>query len=412
MLRYTYCVAHFTYTAEKTSGETYKGVADARDRFEVYEVVRREGGKILSIEEDRSGSLWSMRYWNLMLTRVKEYDKILFARNLSAMISAGLPLSRALAVIERQTRNIKLQDVVAEIASAVRRGEPLHAAFGKYPRVFSSLFVAMVRAGEEGGDLAASLGLVGDQMERVYDLKKKIRGALMYPSIIVFAIIGVGYLMMTNVVPTLAQTFSEMKVELPASTRAIIATSDFLAANVALSAALVVGFITALVVVLHTPQGKMARDWVFIKMPLVGTLTKEANAARTARTLASLLTAGVDVLTALEITRDVVQNVFFRDVIQEARTAVGAGEPLSSAFAKHEDLYPPFVSEMMAVGEETGATPEMLKRLAAYYENEVDGKTRDMSTIIEPFLMVFIGITVGFFAVSMITPIYSLTASS
>lgn len=405
-------MAHFTYTAERADGEAYKGVAEARDRFELYEVVRREGGKILSVVEDKNNSIWSIRYWNTKLSTVKEYDKILFARNLAAMLSAGLPLSRALAVIERQTHSLKLQDVVAEVASSVRRGDPLHIAFGKFPNVFSSLFVAMVRAGEEGGDLAASLGLVADQMERIYDLKKKIRGALMYPSIIVMAIIGVGYLMMTNVVPTLAQTFGEMHVELPASTRAVIAVSGFLTENVVLSAVLFVCTVFGITLALRTRQGRRARDWAFIHMPLVGTLSCEANAARTSRTMASLLTAGVDVLSALEITREVVQNSYFKEVIAEAQKAVGGGEPLSSAFAKHEKLYPPFVGEMMSVGEETGATPEMLKRLAIYYENEVDSKTKDMSTIIEPFLMVFIGITVGFFAVSMITPIYSLTASS
>lgn len=405
-------MAHFTYTAQKADGEIYRSAADARDRFEFYEVVRREGGKLMSMTEEAEHPMLTMRYWNTMLAHVSEYDKILFARNLGAMLSAGLSLSRALALIGRQSKNLKLQEVVTQIEGAVRHGETFHDAVAKQTKIFPPLFIAMVRAGEEGGDLAASLGLVADQMERIYDLKKKIRGALMYPSIIVFAIIGVGYMMMTQVVPTLAQTFGEMKVELPNSTKAVIAVSDFLTQNAKLSAVLFVVIAAAIVSALRTEQGRIARDWLFIKMPLIGTLTREANAARTARTLASLLTAGVDVLTALEITREVVQNRFFRTVIGDAQKAVGAGEPLSSAFSKREDLYPPFVGEMMSVGEETGATPEMLKRLAAYYENEVDGKTRDMSTIIEPFLMVFIGVTVGFFAVSMITPIYSLTASS
>lgn len=404
-------MAHFSYTAEKAGGEAYKGVAEARDRFELYEVVRREGGRILSVTEDNDRSFLSVRYWNTLLANIKEYDKILLARNLSAMLGAGLSLSRALAVIERQTRNPKLQDVVSEISSSVRRGDTLHAALAKFPRVFSSLFVAMVRAGEEGGDLAASLALVGDQMERMYNLKKKIRGALMYPSIIVIAIIGVGYLMMTNVVPTLAQTFAEMHAELPASTRAVIAVSTFLTNNVALAAALLVGTVVIIWSALRTTAGRRGRDWAFLHIPIIGGLVREANAARTARTMASLLSAGVDVLTALEISREVVQNSYFREVIADAQKAVGAGEPLSSVFQKNEDLYPPFVGEMMSVGEETGATPEMLKRLAIYYENEVDDKTRDMSTIIEPFLMIFIGGAVGFFAISMITPIYSLSSN-
>lgn len=404
-------MAHFTYTAEKAGGEVYKGVAEARDRFELYEVVRREGGKIVSVVEDKSNSWLSIRFWNTLLASVKEYDKVLLARNLGSMLSAGLPLSRALSVIERQTRNLKLQDVIAEVSSSVRRGDTLHVSLGKFPRIFPSLFIAMVRAGEEGGDLAASLSLVGDQMERMYELKKKIRGALMYPSIIVLAIVGVGYLMMTSIVPTLAQTFAEMHVELPASTKAVIAFSDFLTNNVFTALALAVGTIAAIWTALRTTAGRHARDLVFLKMPLIGGLVREANAARTSRTLASLLSAGVDVLTALEITSEVVQNSYFRAVIADAQKQVGAGEPLSAAFQRNEKLYPPFVGEMMAVGEETGATPEMLKRLALYYENEVDSKTKDMSTIIEPFLMIFIGIAVGFFAMSMITPIYSLSSS-
>ncbi len=405
-------MAHFTYTAEKTTGETYQGVAEARDRFELYEVVRREGGKIVSVVEDRDRSYLSIRYWNKQLSTVKEYDKVLFARNLGSMLSAGLSLTRALSVIERQASNPKLKDVVTEVSSSVRRGDTLHVALAAFPRIFSPLFIAMVRAGEEGGDLSASLTLVGDQMERMYQLKKKIRGALMYPSIIVLAIVGVGYLMMTSIVPTLAQTFSEMHVELPPSTKAVIALSDFLAANKITAAILVAGIVATIWTALQSRYGRLARDWVFLKMPVISVLVREANAARTSRTLASLLSAGVDVLSALEITREVVQNQFFKAVITDARTAVGAGQPLSSSFLRREDLYPPFVGEMMAVGEETGATPEMLKRLAVYYEMEVDDKTRDMSTIIEPFLMIFIGITVGFFAVSMITPIYSLTASA
>ncbi len=402
-------MAHFTYTAEKSGGEVYKGVAEARDRFELYSVVRREGGKILTVTEERSDSIWSLRYWNMQLANVGEYDRILFARNLGAMLSAGLSLARALSVIERQTRNIKLQDTAARIASDVRRGDTLHQSLAHFPRIFSPLFIAMVKAGEESGDLSGALGLIADQMERMYNLRKKIRGALMYPSIIVIAIVGVGYLMMTQVVPTLASTFREMNADLPASTKAVIAISDFLVNNVFLSAGIFVGLVVLGVVAARTVYGRIARDWLFLHTPIVGGLVREANAARTSRTLASLLSSGVDVLSALAITREVVQNSFFRAVIADAEKRIGAGEPLSAAFAQREDLYPAFVGEMMAVGEETGATSEMLKRLAVFYENSVDDKTRDMSTIIEPFLMVFIGGAVGFFAVSMITPIYSLT---
>lgn len=402
-------MARFSYTAEKNDGEIYKGIAEAADRFDLYEIVRREGGRIISFESVGGRGWWDLAYWNAKLARVSEYDKILLARNLGAMLGAGLPLARALAVLERQTKNAKLSEVISSVASEVRRGESLHGAMEKFPSVFPRLMAAMVRAGEEGGQLSEALAVVSDQMERMYVLKKKIRGALIYPCIILIAIFGIGVLMMVEVVPTLAQTFAEMDAELPNSTQMVIALSNFLVQYSVLALALFVAIVGGIYTATKTPFGKRGLSLMFIRMPLIGKLVREVNAARTSRTLSSLLIAGVDVMTALEITGDVVQNVYFREVLADAKDRVGRGEPLSASFSRREDLYPAFVGEMAAVGEETGQLTEMLKRLAIFYEDEVDRATKDMSTVIEPFLMVFIGGAVGFFAVSMISPIYSLS---
>jgi type IV pilus assembly protein PilC len=402
-------MARFSYTAEKAGGEVYKGIATARDRFELYEIVRKEGGRIISVAEDGNKGIFSLQYWNSKVSTVPEYEKILFARNLGAMLGAGLSLARALAVIERQTKNARLASVVAEISSAVRRGETLHSALAHFPNIFPKLFTAMAHAGEEGGQLAQALQVVSDQMERMYVLKKKIRGALLYPAIIVIAIIGIGVFMMINVVPTLAQTFAEMDAELPASTQAIISVSNFLVQYTVLAGSLVVLFLGGLYGFVRTEFGSRLKDFFFLHIPVISPIVKEVNAARTSRTLASLLSAGVDVITALEIVTDVVQNSYFKKVIMQAKENVGKGEPLSAAFVRAEHLYPAFVGEMMSVGEETGQLTEMMKKLALFYEDEVDRKTKDMSTIIEPFLMVAIGGAVGFFAVAMISPIYQLS---
>jgi type IV pilus assembly protein PilC len=403
-------MAKFTYTAERLGGEIYTGTAQARDRFELYTIVKREGGHIVSVSEE-GGHLLSIKYWNAKFTTVKEYDKVLFARNLGAMLTAGLPLTRALSVMERQIRNPKLSSVMQQLSSDVRRGATLHEALAKFPRLFSDLFVAMVRAGEEGGGLPDALSVVSEQMERMHQLKKKIRGALIYPSIIVIAIIGIGVLMMIYVVPTLAQTFEEMGAALPASTQFVITLSNFLVEYTFLAVGGGILLLGLLIAALRTAPGKRVLDFTIIHMPLIGVMVREVNAARTSRTLSALLSSGVDVLASLEITGQVVQNSYFRKVVKDAGGRVSKGEPLSAAFVQREDLYPAFVGEMMAVGEETGALAEMLKRLALYYEDEVDRKTKDMSTIIEPFLMVIIGAAVGFFAVSMITPIYSLSST-
>ncbi|MDO8481937.1 MAG: type II secretion system F family protein [bacterium] len=399
----------FTYTAEKNDGEVYRGTAEALDRFELYAIVRGEGARIISISEERKHGMWSFSYWNAKLTTIPEYQKILFARNLGAMLAAGLPLARALSVMERQTKNSKMSATMSEVASAVRRGDTLSVALAKTPRIFSKLFVAMVRAGEEGGDLPASLTTVADQTERMYNLKKKVRSALIYPTIVIIAMVGIGVMMMIVVVPTLAMTFAEMHATLPSSTRVIIAISNFLVGYTALAIGSFVGSIAAFYIFIRTSLGKRALDFFVLHIPIIGPLVREVNAARTSRTISSLLTAGVSILTALDIVNEVLQNTYFKDVVREASKSVEKGEPLSASFVRREDLYPAFVGEMMAVGEETGQTTEMLKRLAVFYEDEVDRKTKDMSTIIEPFLMVFIGAGVGFFAVSMITPIYSLS---
>lgn len=397
----------FSYTAQRDK-ETYSGTLEAKDRFEVYRYVRSEGGVVVSVTPNKH-SLFDIAYWNAKLSTIKEHDKIVLASNLSAMLSAGLPVSRALAVAERQARNPKLKHTLLMVRGDIQKGGALYAALDKFPNIFSKLFVAMVRAGEKSGTLDEALTSISDQLGNAYALKKRVKGALIYPSIIVFAIIAIGFLMMVKVVPTLAATFNDLGAELPAATQAIIDTSNFLV-NYTLAVVLgAVGFVLVVRAGLHTQRGQRIRDKVLLKTPLIGELVKEINSARMARTASSLLAAGVGVVTALEITGEVVQNHYHKDVLVLAQKKVQKGEPLSDVFIQREDLYSPLVGEMIAVGEETGALADMLSRVADFYENEVAQKTKNMSTIIEPFLMLIIGTAVGFFAVAMVGPIYSLS---
>lgn len=404
-------MARFIYTAEKNDGEVYKRTAEASDRFELYSTIRREGGHLLHLEEDKSDKWWSFQYWNARIGSVSEQDKVLFARNVSSMLSAGLPLTRALSVIERQTKGARFKNILEQVGDEVRHGSTMHDALAQFPLVFSSLLVAMVRAGEEGGDLPTALQLAADQSERMLLLKKKVKGAMIYPAIILVAICVIAVLLMTQVVPTLAATFEQMHAKLPAPTRVVIGISNFLTGYPIIA---LVGFAVVVigsVAFLRTRKGKRFKDYMLLHLPAIGEINRELNAARTARTLASLLSAGVDVVTALTITQDIVQNENYKQVIAAAGNGIAQGEPLSKFFVRASHLYPVFVGEMIAVGEETGQVPEMLKRVGAYYEEEVDRKTKDMSAIIEPVLMLLIGAVVGFFAISMISPIYSITSN-
>jgi type IV pilus assembly protein PilC len=401
----------FHYTAVRDNGEAYEGVAEAPDRFAVYDIVRKERGTIVSISEKAGGFSFkkggSIRG---IFGSVRTGEKIIFAKNLSVMVKAGLPVSRALTVLERQTKNSKFKAILSGLGSDIKKGTSLNSAMKKHPKVFSSLFVSMVKAGEESGGLADSLNVVGKQMERAHMLTKKIRGAMIYPAIIVFAMIVIGIVMLIYVVPTLTQTFGELGVELPRSTQLVIATSNFLTDNTVIAIILLIIFTTLASVGFRTKTGRRAFDFFILRVPIISGLVRETNAARTARTLSSLLSAGVDVITSLSITGEVVQNSYYKAILKRAKEDIQKGRTISKAFTESEKYYPPLVGEMLLVGEETGNLSSMLLQTAVFYEGEIEQKTKDMSTIIEPFLMILIGAVVGFFAVSMISPIYSISS--
>ncbi len=402
-------MARFRYRVRQPDGTVVERVFEGPDRFALYEAVRGEGAELISFEEER-GTLRRLWDWlDAHLSTIREVEKIRFTKDLAAMLRAGLSLTRALSVLQRQSRNKAFQRFVGTVQERVRAGAAFHSALSPYEATLSPLVVAMVRAGEASGQLPQALDAAGVQMERVYYLKKKIRGAMLYPAIILTALVVIGILMLVYIVPTLQQTFEELGVELPASTRMVLAVSELLRTQGPLVALAVLLGGAGLWVAVRRPRGKRALAWLFLHIPIIGGLVKETNTARTARTLASLLEAGVPVSEAFTITAQVVQNPFYRDVLQEARERLERGEPIARLFAEREHLYPPMMGELVAVGEETGALPSMLKQVAEFYEADVDQKTKDMSTIIEPFLMVVVGIAVGFFAIAMITPIYSVT---
>jgi type IV pilus assembly protein PilC len=235
-----------------------------------------------------------------------------------------------------------------------------------------------------------------------------VKGAMIYPSVIISVMIVVGILMFIFVVPGITATFKDLKSELPPTTKFIIFLSDFLTGHWFLTILIILILIFGTYFSLKTTVGKRIRDYSVIRLPLVGDLIREANAARVARTLSSLLFAGVPVSDSIQITKGIVGNYYHRQVLEEAAKVVEKGENISGLFSKNPQLYPTFVGEMMSVGEETGNMASMLLEVAIFYENDVEERTKDLSTIIEPVLMVIIGIAVGFFALSMITPIYSV----
>ena len=397
----------FSYRAVKAGGEEISGSKDAKDRYELAEELRKQGYTLTSYKEEKAGGGVSFISKLQVITTVSISEKMIFARNMGVMVGAGVSMVKALEILSRQTKNKKFSNTLLSLATEIRKGRPLSEAMAGYPKIFSSLFCSMVRAGEASGKLEESLKLVSQQLERDHDLKRKVKGAMMYPAIIVMAMILIGILMMIYVVPTLTSTFNELGVELPTSTKFIIATSNFFASQSLLAVGLVLATVGAFAYFVRSAPGKKLVSTVSLYIPVISGLVKKMNSARTVRTFGSLIGSGVEVLEALEITEEVIQNNHFKEVIKGARTNIQKGRPISETFIANEKLYPILVGEMMAVGEETGKLSEMLERLAEFYEGEVSAQTKDLSTIIEPILMVLIGAVVGFFAISMITPLYS-----
>src|SRR3989344_5717625 len=398
-------------TIRKADGALEERVVEGASRFAVYEQVQKSGGTVTHISEVR-GRFHAPAWLNLSFgSPVRRSVVIRLAKNISAMLGAGLSLSRALSIVERQAANKRLKAIAVGVSEAIRGGSSFHEALAKYPKVFTGLFVAMARAGEESGTLADSLGVVALQMERTEELTKKVRGAMIYPAIVLIAIIIVAVLMLIYVVPTLTKTFTELGVAVPLTTQVIVALSDFMAANVLLVFVGLVAFFVGLIAFVRSRVGSALVTRVALHLPVIGELVRETYAARTARTLSSLLSAGVPVLRALALTKHTGRAEAFAAVIAEAEVRVKKGEALSAAFTEHAQLYTVPMSDTLAVGEETGKVGEMLKQVAEFYETDVAGRTKDLSTIIEPVLMLFIGTVVGIFAVSLIAPIYSLSSA-
>lgn len=402
----------FFYKAKLKNGEIFEGTIEAADRFSLSRELRSRGDTPLSITPKNAGFFDRISFLsNIFSQKVKVSEQIIFTKNLSGMLKAGLSLARALSVLKKQTKNKTLSKVLVSLSDDINGGGTLSSGLAKFPNVFSKLFVSMARAGEESGNLSGALSDIGVNLEKSHALTKKIHGALIYPGVIMSAMVVIGILMFAFVVPTLAGTFKELGVVLPLSTRIIIAMGNFFSNNLILTFIILLALGFSVYSIFRAKFSAKYIDLVMIKLPVVKNLVKELNTARTARSLSSLLLSGVSITRAVEITEDVVQNTYFKKVLNQAKSAVEKGEPFSKVFENNSKLYPIMMSEMIQVGEETGKLSDMLLQIALFYEEEIENKTKNLSTIIEPVLMVVIGAGVGFFAISMISPLYSILGS-
>lgn len=399
----------YIYTARSYSGEVKNGDAVAQNEKSLAQQLRSEGFLVTSIllAEEEKETKSSLKFFDQFMS-VPLKEKMVFARNLSIMFASGLPVSRAIGNLALQTKNKTFKKVLLDIFEEIQSGKSLSEGLVKYPKVFGELFVNMVRVGETAGNLDEVLKIVAVQLEKEHDLKSKVKGAMVYPAVILTVMFVIGIIMLTFVLPKLMAVFKDMNAELPAATQFVIALSDALRNHGLIVAIGFVLFIFFIQYFLRQESGKKALSWISLKFPAFSPLIKQMNCARFARIYSSLLKSGVGAVEALKIISHTLTNYYYQKAITNSIEDIQKGVALSKVLAEHEDIFPVLVSQIVQVGEETGKTEAVLLQLAEFYEGEVDQITKNLSAIIEPLLMVVIGVAVGFFAIAMLMPMYSM----
>jgi type IV pilus assembly protein PilC len=400
----------FNYSAKDKDGKLVKGVVDASDKQAVVALVTKDGSTPLVIAEDKDLVLKLKNTVLSMLSRLSLKEKLMFCDELATLINSGVPLTQSLSIIKDQSKGT-MRKITETLVVDIEGGQSLAGALEKQEKYFSPVFINMVRAGEASGTLDKTLGDLAIQTQKDYELVSKIKGAMTYPVVIVGAMVGAVVFMMVKVVPALTGFFDEMGAKLPMPTRILIATSDIIVNYGIYIAIGIVGFIVGLRLVFKRVEPlRRGLHKTIIKTPLIGSISLKFNIARFSRTLGSLLGSGVTVLEALDIVSRSTKNIIFNEEISEIAEKVKNGSPMAEPL-KQSKIFPIMVSQMVGVGEETGNLDKMLVKVSEHYERQIDNLTKNISSIIEPIIMLVVGVAIGFVIVSIIMPIYKMTES-
>ncbi|MBJ7329067.1 MAG: type II secretion system F family protein [Solirubrobacteraceae bacterium] len=394
----------FAYTVVDSTGHQSQGELDAETSQSVSDQLRSRGLIVLKVAEKKQSQEIELPFFNA----IKPADLTIMTRQFSTMVSSGMSILRALNVLERQTENDKLRKVLALVRKDVESGVPLSDAMERHSDVFNQLFVAMVRAGETGGVLEESLHRVADQLEKDESLRRQIKSAMVYPTVIVTFAIIVLLGLITFLVPVFEKIFKQFDGELPMITRFTVGLSDAVTGRWYLFLVGIGGTVWAFKRWRRSEKG--ARQWqrFCLRIPMkIGDIVQKVALARWSRTLSALLSAGVPLLQALEITGKTAGNIVVEDAMDDIRASVRSGGSISSPM-RSATIFPPMVTHMVGVGEETGALDTMLSKIADFYEDQVESAVKSLTSILEPVMLVVVGGIVGFVVVAMYLPMFKL----
>lgn len=398
---------NYFYTAKSFDEQTETGTLSAADERQLAQIIKGRG--MFLVKADISGTAGrGFKFgFSSFFQRVSLTDKMMFIKNMEVMFSAGLSMVKSLDILAGQSRSRKLKSVLLDIKKKVNEGENLSDALSVYPKIFSELFVNMIKVGEETGTLDEIFKVLALHLAKEYDLKSKIKSAMIYPAIIMTVMIVVGAVMVTVVLPSLSVFFTTLSVDIPIYTKVLLFTGNFLSEKWYLLIVVPLLFIAAVFFSIRIKRGKMIADALLLKLPIVSMVVKKSNSALLIRSLSSLISSGVSLVKSLEISSKTIGNHYFREAILGAEEKIKKGEKLSGALKPHQDIFPFGVIEMIEVGEETGKTSIVLKKLAEFYEQEAVDAIQKITVLIEPTLIIALGLAVGLFAFSIIQPMYS-----
>lgn len=396
----------FKYKAKNQYGETITGKVEARNLKQAATELGVRQLLVIDVHPLTDDSFASVK---ALMFGVKLNDVVNFTRQLSTMISAGLPLANALSILVQQSKS-EMSRLVAQILQDVEGGLTFTKSLEKHPEVFSSIYVQLVHAGEVGGVLDDILSRLAINMEKTKEFRAKTRGAMIYPIIVLIAMVVVASIMMIFVIPKLTDMYNDFGAELPLPTLILISISNFMVGFWWLILLLGVGAFFAFREWKKTHAGHVAFDRFILNLPIIGELNKKITLTEFARTLSLLLGAGISLLQALDIVTQGVNNIIYKEALQDVYKQVEKGVPISKALAKYED-FPPILHQMMSVGEETGKLDEVLGKLANYFDQESEQAVKNLTAAVEPLIMIVLGIGVGAMVIAVILPIYNLTSA-
>ncbi len=399
----------FHFVASTKKGKSEKGEIEAANKKNAADLLRAKELLVISLHEKKKINLHLSKIFD-RLGFISNIEKVVFTKHLSLMLRAGLTLNEALGVLGEQTNSSKMKKIIGSLVEMVEKGETLASGIARYPKIFSNFYIHEVRAGEESGELEENLVHLADEMMKDFELRRRVKSAMMYPMVVLGATVILGVSLSIIVFPKLARLFKTFKIELPLLTRMLLATTDFLQHYAIHAVVLVIFLFFIFRWILRTKAVRPYFHKFIIRITVFGKIAKNLNLARFSRTLGSLLRSGLPIGKALEITSDTLGNFAYKIELAKVAHEVGEGEKLSKILAVFPELFPPMVHQMISVGEKSGKLEEVLFYLAEFYEAEVDAATKNLSTILEPVLLVIIGIVVAGVALAIVTPLYQLTS--